>query len=169
MENKKRTEVLSFSQPYATNYIKFIKRKKTVFEYDGLHSLAGKTVGTILGYGYDDAFMKATGFTREETSKLIYNLKKLIDHRIDLTLADEIVAKTTLAKKNKALLNKIAFVKKPLSIRKLFVTSGLQNARHKELIDAFNKGLTEIKSNGTYKIILESYGIKQPPNDPRQL
>ncbi|OEU69150.1 MAG: amino acid ABC transporter substrate-binding protein [Desulfovibrio sp. S3730MH75] len=154
-----RKKTLQYSNPYATNQVKFIKRTGDSFEYDGLKSLSGKTVGTVKGYGYGDAFMNDGGFQREETSNLITNIKKLVNDRVDLALEDEIVAKAIITKEDSSLLDKIVFTNNAFSSNDLYVTSGLKNPRHKELIDAFNKGLKEIKSNGTYKKILEGYGM----------
>ncbi len=159
-KTEKREGYLMYSTPYAFNEVKFIKRKGDTFEYNGLDSLAGKKVGIMLGYGYSDDFMNATTFKRETTSEFISNIKKLDSKRIDLTLEDEIVARNKITKKTPELLNKIEFTKNFLSSNGLYVTSGLKNPRHKELIDAFNKGLEEIKSNGTLEKIFKSYGLQ---------
>lgn len=156
----KREGYLMYSTAYASNEVKFIKRKGDTFEYNGLDSLAGKEIGIMRGYGYGDDFMNATTFKREATDTFISNIKKLNSKRIDLTLEDEIVARNKIAKKAPELLNKIEFTKNFLSSNPLYVTSGLKNPRHKEIIDAFNKGLEEIKSNGTLEAIFKSYGLK---------
>ncbi|OEU69151.1 MAG: amino acid ABC transporter substrate-binding protein [Desulfovibrio sp. S3730MH75] len=154
-----RKKFLHYSNSYATNQIKFIKRKGDSFEYDGLKSLAGKTVGTIIGYGYGDAFLNDASFRREDSPNLITNIKKLVINRLDLVLEDEIAAKAIIAKEDSSLFDKIVFGNNTFSGNDLYVTCGLKNPRHKELIDAFNKGLKEIKSNGTYKKIFEGYGM----------
>ncbi|WDP89907.1 MAG: transporter substrate-binding domain-containing protein [Desulfobacter sp.] len=156
----KRMAYLMYSTPYAFNQIKFIKKKGDGFEYNGLDSLAGKKVGIMLGYGYDDAFMKSTAFKREAVSEFVTSIKKLVSGRIDLTLEDEIVAKNKISKKAPGMLDKIEFTKNSLSSKGLHVTSGLANPRHKEIIEAFNKGLEAIKADGTLAAILKGYGIE---------
>lgn len=159
-KNDKRLAYLAYSQPYASNQIKLIKRKGDPFEYNGLSSLSGKIVGIISGYGYSSEFTNDPGFEREPTGDLITNIKKLVGKRIDLTLSDEIVAKAVIAQKDSSLLDKIEFTKTPMSSNDLFVTCGLANPRHKEIISAFNKGLEAIKADGTYQKIMQKYGIK---------
>ena len=156
----KRTAYLKYSEPYASNEVKFIKKKGSTFEYNGLGSLAGKKVGIMLGYGYADDFMNSKDFKREAVSDFMANIKKLVGGRIDLSLEDEIVAKNKIAKKAPALLDKIEFTKNYLSSNSLHVTCGLENPRHDEIINAFNQGLETIKSNGTLAAILKSYGIE---------
>jgi polar amino acid transport system substrate-binding protein len=153
---EERTEFLQFSEPYLNNSIKFIKKKGNTFDYSGLESLTGKSVGIVREYGYGDDFLSAKNFKRPEAKNLISNIRKLIAGRIDLTLEDEIVAKTIIAKEQPDLLDKIEFSNTDYSTNALYVTSGLANAKHKELIEAFNKGLAEIKKNGAYDTILSA-------------
>ncbi|MFE8070905.1 transporter substrate-binding domain-containing protein [Marinobacteraceae bacterium S3BR75-40.1] len=157
---EERTAFLEYSDDYLTNQIKFIKRKDDDFEFDGLKSLKGKTVGTVRGYGYGDDFANADYFSRAPAARLLTNIRKLIAGRLDLTLEDELVARSLIAKEAPELLDKIAFTNNPLSAQTLHVTSGLKNPRHKMIIEAFNKGLKEIKANGTFERILEENHLK---------
>jgi len=154
-----RKEDFLFSEPYAENQIKFIKRKGDPFEYTDFGSLQGLSLGVVRGYGYGDDFWNASEFSRQEANDLVTNVKKLVAGRIDLTLEDEIVARYILSEKAPELLDQIEFTQGSLSSNKLYVTSGLKNPKHQELIQAFNKGLEEIKANGTYHAIFAKYGM----------
>ena len=156
---KERAKFLLYSDSYLENKIKFIKRKGDNFEFSGLDSLTGKNVGVVRGYGYGDEFSNAPNFSRPEGKNVITSIKKLVAKRIDLTLEDEIVARAMLKKQAPELLYKIEFTKNALSKNSVHVASGLKNSRHKEFIDAFNKGFKEIKSNGTLDAILKKHGI----------
>jgi len=156
----KRATYLKYSDPYASNSIKFIKKKNDNFEYNGIKSLKGKRIGIIRGYGYSKAFMNSKLFKKDVTSDLILNIKKLIKGRIDLTLEDEIVARIRIAQKNPKLIEKLSFSQKALSSENLYITCGLKNPRYKEIINAFNRGLKKIKADGTYNSIMATYGIK---------
>ena len=157
---EERTAFLKYSEPYLTNQIKFIKRKGDPFEFDGLDSLAGKTVGTVRGYGYGDDFGNADTFTRSPSPRLITNIRKLIHERLDLTLEDELVARSLIGKEDPALMDQIEFTDTALSSQDLHVTSGLANPRHAMVIEAFNKGLETIQENGTFDRILEENNLK---------
>jgi polar amino acid transport system substrate-binding protein len=158
---KERTEFLNYSDVYLVNNIKFIKRIGDSFEFDGLASLNGKTVGTVRAYGYSNEFIKADNFNKEETNSFIMNLKKLTASptRLDLILEDEIVARTLIAKKAPDLKNKIAFSTTTLSRNTLHVTSGLKNPKNQKIISDFNNGLAVIKENGVYDSILKKNGL----------
>lgn len=159
-KTEERAVFLEFSDPFLFNDVKFIKIKGTPFEYAGLDSLSGKTVGTVRGYGYGDAFETASNFKRDEAATLMPSILKLIGGRIDLTLEDELVARSHISKENPALLEQIEFVATPLSSNAMHVAAGLKNPKHAELIAAFNKGLQTIKADGTFDEILQRNGIK---------
>ncbi len=153
---KERTSYLLYSDPYLENSVKFIKQKGDDFDFNGLDSLSGKSVGVVRGYGYSDDFQNAKNFKRPEAKDLLSNIRKLIAGRINLTLEDELVARAVIAKHDPGLLGEIEFSSTPLASNALHVTSGLGNAKHKQLIADFNKGLAEIKANGEYQKIINS-------------
>ncbi|MDT4853939.1 ABC transporter arginine-binding protein [compost metagenome] len=157
---QERAEFLLFSEPYMKSEIKFIKRKGDPFEYHGLESLTGKTVGIVKGYGYGDEFLNSTNFARPEVTQTLQNLKKLVLGRIDLTLEDEFVARWVLKHKAPTLMPQLEFTQNGLSSQQMHVTSSLKSPRHKTIIDAFNKGLAAIKANGTYDEILRENDLK---------
>lgn len=156
-----RLKVLLFSTPYAIGNVRFIKRKGDPFDFTGMESLTGKVVGTVRGYGYGDAFVNATNFTRDPSNDLTTNVKKLLRKRIDLTLEDEIVARAHLSADDPHVLDEIEFVKAPLSVNPLYVTAGLQNPKAQEIIAAFNRGLELIRANGTLDRIFRRYGMER--------
>lgn len=158
--NEERKKTLEFSDPYAKVEIKFIKLKNSDFEFNGLKSLDGKTIGVIRGYSYGQEFDKATNFKKQEVSNLYQNIKKLVAGRIDLTLECEIIARVGIAQKDAQLLEEISFTQNTLSSNDLYISSGKANPKHQEIIAAFNKGLKKIKENGTYAAIMKNYGIE---------
>ncbi len=157
---EERKKVFFFSEPYAENRISFIRRRGEPFEYDGLESLKGFVVGVVRGYGYEESFLQASGFVREEASDFLTNIRKLLAGRIDMTLEDEMVARHLLANDEGEYAEKIEFVAEPLVVKRLYVVCGLSNPRHREIIEAFNRGLLSIRADGTYDRIMSSYGYR---------
>lgn len=158
-ESRKRD--LMFSTPYTRNEIRFIALKDDPFEYDDINSLQGKIVGTIRGYSYSEEFLAATHFTREEVTDFLQNMRKLLAKRIDLTLDDEIVARYRIAQENPTWFEHIRFSQKPLSYQDLYIAAGYKNPRHTEIIEAFNRGLEIIKTNGRLADIINSYVVRE--------
>ncbi|AYC07395.1 transporter substrate-binding domain-containing protein [Vibrio cholerae] len=156
---QERTAYLTYSDNYLTNQVKFIKKAGDNFEFAGLASLNGKKVGIVRGYGYGDKFMNDPSFFRPESTDLKQNLQKLQAGRIDLAVEDELVAKSIIIEAGMNLAD-FAFTNQAISENPLHVTSGKANPRSEELVAAFNKGLAEIKANGTFDKLLADYGIK---------
>lgn len=154
-----RSETLLFSKPYATNVIRFIKLKGDPFEFSGIENLRGKRIGAVRGYGYSDAFNASRVFERQDVVDVLTNVRKLLAGRIDLTLDDEIVARSVIGKNDRRWLEQIEFTKGSLSSNPLHIAAGLKNPRHKEIIDAFDKGFEIIKDNGTFDRILGRHGL----------
>ena len=154
-----RLKEFMFTVPYAVSRIKFIKRKDNPFEFTGLASLNGLRVGVIRGYGYSDAFNKAGTFVRDEVPSLENNLNKLLVRRIDLTLEDEITARSVLRQMDPKQAEQLDFTNNALASNPLYVAAGLKNPRHKEIVEAFNRGMLAIKANGILPAIEKRYGL----------
>ena len=154
-----RAKELLFSNAYAVSKIKFIKRKENPFEFNGLESLRAKRIGVIRGYGYSDAFNSATHFSREEVPRMELNINKLMLKRIDLTLEDEITAKELIHKMGPKVESQLDFTANALASNPLYVAAGLKHPRHKDITDAFNRGLLAIKADGSFLAIEKRYGL----------
>ncbi|MCL9780276.1 transporter substrate-binding domain-containing protein [Vibrio sp. S4M6] len=152
-----RSEYLLFSEPYLTNEVVIVKRATDDFEFSGLESLSGKTVGVVRGYNYGESFDKADNFDKAEVNDLVTNLKKLMRDRIDLTIGDKLAILATIEKYG---LNRdnYQFSGLPVSYKTLHIASSKANPSSTALIQIFNRGLVEIKSNGTFIEVLTKYG-----------
>jgi len=155
-----RAEELIYSEPYATNEVKFIKRADDDFEYTGMDSLAGKTIGIIRDYGYGDEFAAADTFSREASAGLITNIRKLVNGRVDLAIEDELVARFLINGEDPELLDQIEFVDPPYSANDLHLTSGRANSRGEAIVKAFNEGLAAMKKDGTFDAIMSENNLK---------
>lgn len=158
--SEERTRTYHFSKPFLANRIVFVKKADDNFEFDGIESLHGKTVGTIRKYVYLQAFLDDQQIKKVPVSTLSANLKKVAKGRIDLTLDDEIVIKDLINRELPGLKGKLTFTGNALEEKPLYIASSLQHPRSKEIIDAFNKGLAEIQANGTYENLLKKHGFQ---------
>lgn len=157
---EERTEELRYSERYITNDIKFIKRAGDDFQYDGLESLDGKTIGTIRDYAYGDEFTDYDGYEAEASSDLLTNIRKLVNDRVDLAVEDELVARHKITNEDEALLDEVEFVEKPLSSEGLYMTVGKANPKSEEIIEAFNEGLKAMKEDGTFDTIMSENDLR---------
>ena len=157
--SREREDHYDFSDPFLINTIVVIKRATDQFEYTGLNSLAGKKIGLIRGYSYDEEFLAATNYQKVTVSYLIQSLFLLTSYRIDLVVEDLIVARMLLNRQEESLRNSISFVDNPLSQKALHIAVSKNTPRGREILDIFNTGLMEIRNNGTYNALIREYHI----------
>jgi len=151
-----RTIKMQYSEPYASNRIVFVKPKGDDYEYTGISSLDGKTVGIIDKYAYDEEFLANGNIRFSKSNTVLQNVKKVANQRIDLTLDDEIVIKTITPKD---ILDKVAFTKEALSEKPLYITCYKSNSKCADIISSFNKGLKEMQDNGKLAALFKELGI----------
>ncbi|MGH1486895.1 MAG: substrate-binding periplasmic protein [Cellvibrionaceae bacterium] len=153
---QERSETMLYSDSYAANRLVFIKLKDSDYEYNGLPSLYDKTVGVIRDYGYDEAFLNDNNIQRTIADSLNSNIKKLITGRIDLTLDDEIVSKTTI---DPMLRKRVEFTQNALNENPLFIACSKKDSRCPIIIESFNRGLATMQTDGSLSQVLAELGL----------
>lgn len=156
-----RDKVLLFSDPIATSRIVFAKRVGDPFEYRDLGDLAGKTIGTVTGYGYTDAFLADGRFRREPIGSTAQNLGKLALGRIDLTLDDASVLAHLLRREVPALQDRITLTAGALQDYAMFIAFSRKGRPDIEAVVAdFNSGLAAMRRDGSYDAMVERHGLR---------
>lgn len=155
--NKDRESFLKYSEPLSVNRLVFVHRSDQPFDFHSLDDLKGKTVGTVFGYAYDPSFLSSPLFKREEVKDIVLNLKKVAAGRIDLTLDDELVLKYLIQTEAPELASKLALTKGALTENKLYVAFSRKRPDADKLAADFNKGLADLKADGTYAKLLEKH------------
>ncbi|MCH1918963.1 transporter substrate-binding domain-containing protein [Shewanella sp. A3A] len=150
-----RLHEIRYSAPFLTNRLRFIKRLDDSFEYQDLAHLAGKSIGVIRGYNYQNAFINNPSYYLSANHSLSANLQMLALKRIDLVVEDELVAATTIFQQRME--GQFIFTGPALDERQLYVATGTCNAEGEALIDSFNQGLTAIRANGEYQQLVDKY------------
>lgn len=160
--SQKRSEQFAFSRPYINGPVKFIKRKGDDFHYSDLTSLTGKSLVLVRDYAYGDELLNAKNYTRYEAHNFMQGIQMLVRNRVDLSIENELVARTRIAQEAPELLHKIEFAQEPLSDNYVFLMASYKHPKHVEIIGAFNRGLTIILENGTYQRILKENNLEIP-------
>ncbi len=157
---EERTKIYHFSEPFLANRLVFVKAAGDDFEFNGIESLHGKKVGTIRKYVYLKSFLDDPQIEKIPVSGLAANLKKVAKGRVDLTLDDEIVIKDLINRELPQLKDKLSFTRNALEEKPLYIASSLQHPHGKQIISAFNKGLAQIRADGTYENLLKKHGFQ---------
>jgi len=160
--SQERSQYFMFSRPYINGPLKFIQKKNKAFRYKGLASLKGKSIVLVRNYAYGDAFLQSEHYTKYFSHDFIQSMNMLVRDRVDLTLENELVARTRLQQSAPHLLNEVEWLDPPLSDNLVYVVCSYQHPQHNQIIFAFNQGLKEIIENGTYAQILHRNGLPVP-------
>lgn len=154
-----RSKYLAFSQPFIINEVKFIKRKGRPIVYDTLADLRGLLIGIVRDYAYGAEFDNATYLIKVPQNHVIQNLNNLFSGRIDLTIADERVARYELRQYMGGDMSELAFLPKPLSAKGLHIAVSKRRSDHAKIISDFDSAITAMKKDGTYVEIMKNHGF----------
>ncbi len=155
--DQKLEEKFYFSDPFPGGPLVFFKRKEESINYTTLQDLKPYTIGVVRGYVNTVEFDKATFIKKEPAKNDLQNLRKLINKRIDMVIADKYVGLYLLRTYLSEYLNDIDYIAPPLEIKKLHlcVTKKTPNARL--ILADFNKGLSLMQHSGFVKKLLKRH------------
>ena len=157
---EERSKYLHFSDPFYLSQIKFLKQSGDTYEYSGLDSLAGKTIGITPNYQYGTAFYNSTKFERQPARDLQQNIGWLLKGRIDLTLDTEGVLKAGVRNLPQAQQQQLAIADTPYKEAPIYIACPKASPSCDSVIKRFNAALSEFKHNGIYANLLEKYGLQ---------
>jgi polar amino acid transport system substrate-binding protein len=159
--SKKRAEIFAPSDPYISGPLVLCSRQETEIKFKTLRDLSSYTIGVVRGYVNTPEFDKADYLKKEEVNSDILNLIKLIRGRVDLIVIDKYTALYYLknAPSVQGDLNNVRFLSPPLEEKPLHIMFSKAVSDYKLKLDGFNRGLREIKADGTFEGILRKYGF----------
>jgi len=152
-----RNRYLAFSEPYLESTIRFIRRKETRFDYDGLPSLKGMKIGIVKDYAYDEAFSQLRDLNTTSERNLIQNLLKLTQRRIDLTLDDELVLQYEINRFLPHTQTQLEFVSEPLAVRGVHIGVSRKHPEYARIVADFNAAIAAMKKDGSYNKIVQQH------------
>ncbi len=97
-QSRERKKHYIFSIPVLNNKLKIINRSGLKPKAQLLDDLNGLRIGLVQGFQYPDELVENQNLARELAPDNRSNLLKLINGRIDVTIGDEIVARSILGK-----------------------------------------------------------------------
>ncbi len=157
--NEKRANNFVFTDTIGATQTVFFKLKNTDIRYSKLEDLKSYKIGTAKGYGYPKKFTDASYLKTIDTPKIEFNIRKLLNKRIDLVIGSKKVTQHLLNNSYPKDKQKIGIMQPAIDSMPLYVAFSKNNIGYKQKVKDFNKGLKIIKSNGTFDKILEKHGF----------
>jgi len=121
--------------------------------------LEGHSVGVTIGYSYGVAVDSNTKIKKQPAETDIQNLMKLAAGRVEFALLYDKVADTLVAENKDKFAGKFKAVG-VVSEDGLYISFSKIHPKAAEAMAAFNKGMSTIRSNGTYKKIEDDWNAK---------
>ncbi len=157
--SKKVESHSKFSKPFKGGPLGFFKNSTSTINYKKLEDLKSYKIGVVKDYINTLEFDNASYLKKESVSSDILNVRKLLAGRIDLFVADKFVALHLLEQDSPNKKSQLEFIEPALEIKELYVCiSNLSKNADIKLYD-FNKGLEQIKKDGTLNQIMKEHGF----------
>ena len=157
--NEKRAKNFAYSDAIGATQTVFFKLKNKDIKYSKFEDLKSYKIGTAKGYGYPKRFTDAIYLKTIDAPKVEFNIRKLLNNRIDLLISSKKVTQHLLNNSYKKDKHKIEVIQPPIESMPLYVAFSKNSTEYKQKVKDFNHGLKIIKSNGTFDKILKKHGF----------
>lgn len=126
--------------------------------YSTFDDLMKYKIGICRGYYYGKQLSKM-GLNTEVVSSSSNGIMMLMRGYIDLMTEDSVVGNYLISVFMPGREHEFGEIKTPLKSEPVYLLVSKKNPDGKELIERFDRGLAEIKKNGTYNGILKKHGL----------
>lgn len=151
-----------FSKPYLTNRVLFLKRKGSDVNFQEPADLKRYSIAVVRGYSYLPSFDADASLNKVPVMGFQMGARMLAAGRVQLTLEDELVARSYLNRELKGVRDQLEFLPRPLSENGLHILVRRSHPRHQELVEDFDKAMQAMREDGTYQAIFARHGLPAP-------
>jgi len=158
--NEERTQVYHFSDSCMTLNSGLIAHKKLgITSYKSLEDLKPYKIGVNRGWTYTPEFDAADFLQKDEATNQMVNIRKFFKGRVDLIAITIEIFQYEVSKLKDHNMSEVVVLDPILDKKGLFLMMGKKVPDHKKIISDFNRGLKEIRDDGTYGKIFSAHGF----------
>lgn len=154
-----------FSDPIPAGPLGFFIQKDSRIKFTGLEDLKGYRIGIVKGYINSKEFDAATFLDKHPVKDDLSNLRLLAAGRVDLMVADKYVGFHLLRRHMPEKLAKIKFLPTILDQKDIFVCISTKIQKTGYFLNAFNRGLEQMKIDGTLDSLIPDFAIPKNSGD----
>ena len=163
--SSERRHRFGLSKPYLYGRLVLCARKSSEVKWDGTpESLHAYRLGVVLGYVNTPDIDREDYLQKDTAISDLLNLKKLLSGRVDVIVIDHFQA-LYLLKNNPVLessLSDVKFLKPALATKGIHVMFSKNKPGWRDRLARFDKGLEEIRQDGTLQCIMDKFGFLLP-------
>jgi len=163
---REREQLLAYSHPIGKLELCLVKRKGENIQFSSLADLKPYRIGHIRGAAVNSEFDRAahTFLNIEYVSILEYNIRKLLNHRIDLLVDKKFMVQKIVRENYPDSIDKIEFLNPPLQYRAFYNAFPRSRSDSLQNLKLFNAALEELRADGTMDDIFRRHGLEQMPD-----
>ena len=156
--SEERAKAFHFSDPFFTIDIGFVALKETnITKYQDLKSLSPFLIGAMRGWAYTDEFDAADYLKKEYVINQIVVTRMLFARRVDMVAISIPVFQHEASLLRYHDMSEVVVLTPLLDTKKLHIMFSLRNPNHLQLAEDFNRGLAEIRADGTFGRIMAKH------------
>jgi len=137
----------------------FFRKKGRSITYTALQDLTPYTIGYMRGGSFGAEFDAATYLKKEDVTDNEMNIRKLKAGRIDLFISARVIVLHLLRTKYPEWKDEIEFIEPPFLLINVHHAISRAVPDYEKVVTDFNRGLKEIRDDGTYQKIFEKHGF----------
>ncbi|MDN3579191.1 transporter substrate-binding domain-containing protein [Chitinimonas viridis] len=164
-EEVRENKLIVGAAPLGRSINCFVTHKDGSWQYKGVASLAGRTIGAIQDYAYGDtldAYFKANPKVIQAVTgddALLRNLEKLRNKRLDAVVEDQAVLAYTINEKNWQGHYKDAGCERSVTPSGLHIAFSPKHPKAREYARLLQDEVTAMRADGRLKTLLAKYGV----------
>jgi polar amino acid transport system substrate-binding protein len=148
-----------FSAPFLVNRIRLLRRKGSAIKFGQLSDLHNQRIAVVRGYAYSAEFNGDPRLHKIGVGSFVSAARMLQAGRVELTLADEFVARYHFARELSGIRDELEFLPRPLSENGLHLLIRRSHPDHLRIAEAFDRAIVAMRADGSYAAILQRHGL----------
>jgi polar amino acid transport system substrate-binding protein len=157
---KERTAYFLYPKFVWENSVYFYGRSGSVRRFVSLEDLCPRSIGTFRGSFYTDRLRNVHCLNVQEVESIAQNIKKLVSGRIDLFIDSKDAVDYVLKNELPEYENKIEPMQPTFERDKVYLVISRKHPRAQQILEDFDRGISLIKADGTYRRILTAHGME---------
>lgn len=154
-----RAGFFSYSKPFLHNEIVFFKRRGEAIHYKSFRDVTAYRIGVTRNSGPHE-WLKAKHFSNLDiVGDANLNIKKLMAKRFDLIADEKMGVLYILKHQYPGWKDALEILDPPLRVDNLHIMISKKNRAHQKIVSDFDRGLLEIRQDGTFQKILAKHGF----------
>ncbi len=159
--SKARNKEFRFSVPIIMNRVSFLKRRTDSISWDRLDDLQSYRFAKLRDGVISKKFDNAEFLQIREMDQQIDAIRLLVAGKVDMVAGDEGESLSLIQRYLPEQAAKLDFVDRSVASNSVHVMVSRTHPNGKALISAFNKGIAEMRADGSYLALLERHRMER--------